>query len=342
MEHTEIIIIEDLANYLRCDLKFLEKAIQDEFFVRDTKVSEEIVKTISIPAISIAVTKYYIKKKGKKGGFRIVHQAWSHQLESSLKILNNNLNKIFIPFDFIHGFVKGKNIKTNANSHLAKKIILSVDIKNYFESISKEMIISNLVRIGFTKNASSWIASITTIEGFLVQGFCTSPTIANIVTHELDEKLKKLCGDDIEYTRYADDLYFSSQNVEIPLDKITKIIEDYGFELNDKKTKWMKRGHQQFVTGLTTFDSTTARISKKRKRNIRLEIYYLNKFGYKKHIKNKLIKSGEKVKDPDFKYKVLNEIDATRDKLYGWLHFIKAIEPEFSSKYYSRLKKAKQ
>jgi hypothetical protein len=93
---------------------------------------------------------------------------------------------------------------------------------------------------------------------------------------------------------------------------------------------------------LTTFDSTTSRISKKRKRNIRLEIYYLNKFGYKKHVKNKLIKSGEKVKDPDFKYKVLNEIDKTRDKLYGWLHYIHAIEPNFSSKYYTKLKRAKQ
>ncbi len=104
----------------------------------------------------------------------------------------------------------------------------------------------------------------------------------------------------------------------------------------------MKRGHQQYVTGLTTFDSNTARISKKRKRNIRLEIYYLNKFGYKRHVRNKLIKSGVNVKDPDFKFKLLNEIDETRDKLYGWIHFIQSIEPDFSLKYYSKLRKAKQ
>lgn len=342
MKHTEIETKLDLANYLRCNLNFLEKAINDEFFIRDTKESVGNIKTIAIPSKEIAVTKYYIKKKGKKGGYRIVHQAWTDQLESSLKILNNYLNDIFTPLDFIHGFVKGKSIKTNANSHLAKKNILSVDIKNYFESISKEMIISNLVKIGFSHDVASWISSITTIEGYLVQGFCTSPTIANIVTHELDEKLKELCANNIEYTRYADDLYFSSQTVEIPLNEITRVIEGYGFKLNDKKTKLMKRGYQQYVTGLTTFDSTTARISKKRKRNIRLEIYYLNKFGYKKHITMKLIKSGEKVKDPEFKDKVLNEIDKTRDKLYGWLHYIQAIEPNFSLKYYPKLKKAKQ
>ena len=104
----------------------------------------------------------------------------------------------------------------------------------------------------------------------------------------------------------------------------------------------MKRGQQQFVTGLTTFDDRTARISKSKKRNIRLEIYYINKFGYKKHVENKLRKSGLKTKSPEFNSRVTAEIYETRDRLYGWLHFINAIEPNFSSKYYLKLKKSKQ
>lgn len=338
MIHTRIETQQDLANYLRCNLRFLEKAINEEFFIRDI----EYFNTITIPEHEITVLKSHIKKKGGKEGFRIVHQAWTDQLENSLKILNNHLNNLHIPYDFIHGFVKGKNIKTNANSHLAKKIILSVDIKNYFESISKEMIISNLKRIGFSRDVSCWIASITTINEALVQGFCTSPTIANIVTHELDEKLNHICGDNITYTRYADDLYFSTENEEIPLEEITQIIENFGFKLNNKKTKFMKRGQQQFVTGLTTFDDISPRISKSKKRKIRLEIYYITKFGYKNHIENKLRKSGLKTKSPEFNSKVKAEIYETRDRLYGWLHFINAIEPNFSSKYYLKLKKSKQ
>ncbi|MCD9577044.1 reverse transcriptase family protein [Flavobacterium soyae] len=342
MKHTEIETRQQLANYLRCNIHFLEKAINNEFFIRDTKISEDVIPTISIPPSEITVSKYYIKKKGKNGGFRIVHHIWTYQLENSLKILNNYLNEIFIPFDFIHGFVKGKNIKTNADTHLAKKIILSVDIENYFESISKEMIILGLCKIGFKEEIAESIASIVTINGFLPQGFCTSPTIANIVTHDLDQQLKKICGTNIQYTRYADDLYFSSDIENIPLLEITKIIEIYGFILNENKTKWMKRGQLQYVTGLTTFDSNTSRISKKRKKNIRLEIYYLTKFGFRKHIKNKLIKSGENINAEDFEYKLIDEIDKTRNNLFGWLHFIKSIEPEFSAKYYSRLKKAKR
>ena len=74
---------------------------------------------------------------------------------------------------------------------------------------------------------------------------------------------------------------------------------------------------------------------------IRLEIYYIRKFGYKKHIRNKLIKEGINPKTPNFKDLMNVEIDLTRDKLYGWLHFIYAIEPSFTAKYYALLKKGK-
>jgi RNA-directed DNA polymerase len=342
MKHTEIETIEDFSNYLRCDLAFIKKAIDEEFSIRETKNLESTSNTITIPLNEITVSRYYIKKKGKKGGFRVVHQAWAYKLENSLKILNNYLNEIYKPQNYIHGFVKGKNIKTNAQQHLEKKIILSVDIKNYFETITSKMIIDALIKLGYSKEVSTWIASITTINGHLVQGFCTSPTIANIVTQDLDKQLKKISGKEIEYTRYADDLYFSSNGAEISLEKITEAVVNFGFTLNEDKTKFMPRGQQQFVTGLTTFDSQIPRISKKRKKNIRLEIYFLNKYGYQSHIKNKLRKAGEDFKHPDFKYKVLNEIENTRNKLYGWLHFIKSIEPEFSAKYYPRLQKARK
>lgn len=339
MKPKEIETLKDLANYLLCDVDFLKNAIEHEFFIKDIQKPEN--KFESSPS-QVTVSKYYIKKKSKKGGFRTVYQSWTHQHENSLKILNSKLNDIYIPNQFAHGFVKGKNIKTNATCHLGRKLILSVDVKNYFESITREMIVRNLVKLGFTEQVSIWISSITTIENCLVQGFSTSPTLANIITQELDTSLKKVCDDEIIYTRYADDLYFSTNNNEIPLNEITDTVEKFGFKLNDKKTKFMSHGKKQYVTGLTTFDTVIPRISKRRKRNIRLEIYYLNKFGYKRHIRKKLIKLGIDPKDPDFKSLVSAEIDITMDKLYGWLHFINSIEPDFSKKYYPKLKIAKQ
>lgn len=336
MEHKEIDTLKDLANYLRCDIDFLESAISNEYYIKDAGVEFKNSES------KIVVSKFNIAKKGKAGGFRTVYKCWSHFLSSTLKILNTNLNGIFIPNQFSHGFIKGKNIQTNASCHLGKKLLLSVDIKNYFESISKDVIAKSIEKLGFKQHVAEWISSITTINNSLPQGFPTSPTLANIVTQELDYELSQLCGDKITYSRYADDLYFSTNSDEIQLAEITSIIESYGFKLNDKKTKFMSRGKKQYVTGLTVFDTKYPRISKIRKKNIRLEIHYLSKFGYKRHIRKKLIKSGMNPKDADFKSHIAAETEITRNKLYGWLHFINAIEPTFAKKYYPKLKKAKQ
>lgn len=336
MEHTEIETLKDLANYLRCDVDFLESAVNHEYYLKEAGIEFQNADS------KIVVSKFNIAKKGKSGGFRTVYQCWSHFLSSSLKILNTNLNGIFTPNQFSHGFIKGKNIQTNAACHLNKNLLLSVDIKNYFESISKDVIKKSLEELGFKKDVANWISSITTINNYLPQGFPTSPTLANIVTQKLDYDLSQLCGSQITYSRYADDLYFSTDLDNIPLTEITRTIEGYDFKLNEKKTKFMSKGKKQYVTGLTVFDIKYPRISKRRKRNIRLEIHYLSKFGYKRHIRKKLIKSGINPKDPDFKSHIAAETEITRNKLYGWLHFINAVEPEFSKKYYPKLQKAKQ
>lgn len=337
MKHTELFTKQDLANYLRCDLAFLEKAIEDDYFIRNIDKFNHKEILLSSSSDSISVCRFNLRKKGQNGGYRTVHRVWTGQLNNSLKILNEYLTHIFKPLESVHGFVKGKNIKSNAQCHLAKRIILSVDIKDYFENITEEMVKNGLISLGYQEDISLWIAKITTINNHLVQGFCTSPTLANIVTHQLDKELKKLSGKDITYTRYADDLYFSSDVKEIPLEDITSIIEKHGFVLNNKKTKFMKRGQKQYVTGLTTFDSNIPRISKQRKKNIRLEINYIERFGYRAHAINRLIKRGEDRQNIDFLNKLTDEIMLTRNRLYGWLHFIQSIEPEFAKKYYKKL-----
>lgn len=338
MDHDKKInTLKDLENLLRCDEAFLTQAINTDYSVSDINDASSYPKLDG----NIYVSRLYIKKKGKAGGFRVVYSARSFQLDNTLKVLNNYFNRIFTPSVCVHGFVKNRNISSNAAKHLSKKYILSVDIKDFFESISTETIKEQLINIGFNENAALWISKITTLNNSLAQGFNTSPVIANIVSKLLDEQLINYCGDKIEYTRYADDLYFSSNEIKPSVSEITKIIQDYGFKLNDEKTKLMIRGRNQYVTGLTVFDSNYPRVSKKIKRNIRLEIYFLQKFGYKKHIQRKLRNRGIKPDSLEYKLLVGKEISKTRDRLYGWLHYINSIEPKFSEKYYQKLNKVK-
>lgn len=342
MNHSEIKTIKQLANYLKCTEESLNNLINNGFNITDKEGILAFEVHFNLADGEALVQKINLKKKGKISGFRTVYAIRTFQLSDTLKILNNYLTEIFIPLDCVHGFVPGKSTKTNARVHLEKKLILSVDIKEFFDSTSKKMISESLTEIGFNENVADWISTITTIDGHLVQGFNTSPTLANIVTDKMDRDLLKLCGTSINYSRYADDLYFSTDETLPNLENIKNIIEKYGYKLNDTKTKIMKRGHFQFVTGLTVFDKHIPRIPKKIKRNIRLEIHHILKFGYEKHAIRRLENIGIPLDSVDSRYFIEDEIANTNRRLFGWLHYIKSIEPKFASNYYKQLYQAER
>jgi hypothetical protein len=343
MNYKNIENTSHLANYLRCNISFLENAINKEYNIIDLKKEENRISDYLLgDNDEIYVDKFYIKKKGKLGGYRGVHSISNFQLESTLKILNNYLSEIFLPQDCVHGFIKGRSTKTNAKPHLKKKILLSLDIKNYFESVSVKMISENLTTLGFQENIAKNIANLVTINGYLVQGFCTSPTIANIVTDKFDKEIIKLCGINVVYTRYADDLSLSSDKEVPKISEIKDLMIKYGFELNEEKTNKVKRGHYQFVTGLTIFDDKTPRIPKKIKRNLKLEIYYISKLGYKKHAIRRVKNTQIEYSSSEFKNEVSEEILKTQHRLFGWIHYIMSIEPIFGKKMYDILIKCKK
>ncbi|WP_405603885.1 reverse transcriptase family protein [Polaribacter sp. Asnod1-A03] len=345
MTHQSIKNITQLANYLRCNLTFLENAISKEYnIIESTENNKPSDDYIIKENNEIYIDKFYIKKKGKTAGFRGVHSISDFQLESTLKILNNYLSTIFLAEDCVHGFIKGRSTKTNAKPHLAKNILLSLDIKNYFESISVDMISESLTSLGFQRNIAENISNLVTINGHLVQGFCTSPTIANIVTDSFDKEMIKLCGENVAYTRYADDLSLSSDKYVPEVNVIEDLMLKHGFELNKKKTNKAKRGHYQFVTGLTIFDKKTPRIPKKIKRNIKLEVHCISKLGYKKHAIRRLKNSNVNYdyKSPEFQHEINEEIIKTQHRLFGWIHYIMSVEPIFGKKMYDILIKSKR
>jgi RNA-directed DNA polymerase len=282
---------------------------------------------------------FIFKKKNPSLGFRTIHKAECDELENCLKILNAALSEIYKPIDCVHGFVNKKNIKTNATVHLAKKSILNLDIKDFFETIKQYQVIEALIKLGVDAEVAESISNITCVNGYLVQGYSTSPVLANIVVLEMDLKILESIDKEINYTRYADDLYFSTDTAVLNIEMITEVINSFGFKLNDRKTKIMQRGQKQYVTGLSVFDKNSPRIARQVKRNLRLEIYYITKFGYEEHIIRKLRIKRHLLGELETKILILNEIDKTRRRIFGWLHFINSIEPNYSLKSIDYLKK---
>jgi len=333
MQHTEIHNIKQLANFLRCDFEFLEAFLNGSIYVFDRQNHQKESFPVSATTNSISksadIERFYIQKKNKRLGYRIVHKVVSDNLSNILKILCTELNKLYDPPSCVHGFVEDRNIKTNANLHLGKKYILSVDISLFFESITSNMVSASLCDLGFTRAISEYISQITTINGKLVQGYNTSPVIANIVAKKLDSELISYSHlSKIIYSRYADDLYFSSDETIPKSKEIGKIVENHNFILNPLKSKLMIRGRNQFVTGLSVFDRHYPRIPKRIKKNLRLEIYYIKKYGFISHSCKILNYS---TLDYTSNFRIRTEVDkyifTSHNRIMGWLYFINSIEP---------------
>ncbi|MBK6965343.1 MAG: RNA-directed DNA polymerase [Bacteroidales bacterium] len=151
----------------------------------------------------------------------------------------------------VHGGVKGHSNITNARPHKGNKFQFTTDLLNFYPSISAKRVYLTLVRLGFSSHMSRWITKLTTWKHELPQGTPTSH-ILQILFSETDIKLIELCNNhNITYTRYVDDLTFSSQQDFRPLlNEFLEIIMSTGLKLSYRKTKY--KGNQT-ITGIDVF-----------------------------------------------------------------------------------------
>lgn len=159
-----------------------------------------------------------------------------------------------------HGFEKGKSVITNAKIHRNKRYVLNLDLEDFFHSFH-----FGRVQGFFEKNRSFHlphevavtIAQIACYDGRLPQGAPSSPIITNLICQILDMRLLRLAKKyKLDYSRYADDLSFST-NISTFLDKqevfraeVSAEIQNAGFTVNTKKTRLQFRDSRQEVTGL--------------------------------------------------------------------------------------------
>ena len=177
---------------------------------------KELIKIINSPQSFYRTFK--IPKRN--GGQRIISMPYPTLLFIQRWIKINILDKIELT-DSAHGFIKNKSILTNAKTHLGNKIILKVDIADFFPSIKINRVISIFQKFEYPSKVSYYLSSLCTIDCHLPQGAATSPTISNIIAKKIDRRLSKLSDSfSLVYSRYADDLTFSGSFISpriIPL-----------------------------------------------------------------------------------------------------------------------------
>jgi RNA-directed DNA polymerase len=204
----------------------------------------------------------------KAGGKNRLISAPDHRLKMLQRKIASSLDKIYRPRHPVHGFVNGRSVKSNASAHLRSKFVLNLDIEGFFSSISERRVCGLFKALGIDDRVAQILARICCNESVLPQGAPTSPVISNMICFRMDKELQAIAKDGrCIYTRYADDITFSSYQplsslFEGPLPPAGNISPDLlkgrlqgafqgnGFALNPKKAHYADKHSRRTVTGL--------------------------------------------------------------------------------------------
>ncbi|MGF3226964.1 retron St85 family RNA-directed DNA polymerase [Facklamia sp. P12932] len=227
--------------------------------------------------------KFSIKKRnGKK---RIIHEPLPNLKIIQKWILKNILYKLEVS-KFAKAYTPNVSIKDNVRFHRNQKYVLKLDIKNFFGSLSEKQVYKIFRNLGYFNDVSVLLTKLCTLNGHLPQGASTSAYLSNLILLDFDKTVSSFCKKrNIRYTRYADDLSFSgSFNHKALLNFINYQLKLLSLELNHSKTRLLKQQQSQIITGIVV--NQKIQVSRNYRKKIRLEIYYINKFGLYEHLKH--------------------------------------------------------
>jgi retron-type reverse transcriptase len=234
-----------------------------------------------------------------------------------------------------HGFKRKRSIITNARKHRRRRYVFNVDLRNFFESINFGRVRGYFIKdrnFSLDPAVATVIAQISCYENSLPQGSPSSPVISNLIGHVLDIHLSKLAADcGCTYSRYADDLTFSTNKRQFPgriayaigtnphawlpgIDLLA-LVHKSGFELNATKTRMQYRDSRQEVTGLIVNSKVNVRCEYRHA--IRAMVHSLVTTGKFELFKSAKNSQGQRQNE---------SVAGTNEQLHGMLGFIDQVD----------------
>jgi RNA-directed DNA polymerase len=231
---------------------------------------------------------YVYRMVGKKyGSVRLIEAPKGRLKRMQRQILTAILDRI-PAHEAVHGFVKGRSIKTFAAPHAGKQVVMRMDLRDFFPSFRAARVAAYFRTVGYPERVAERLAGICTTAAaaetwpnaevpvdsetrqmyrrpHLPQGAPTSPALANGMAYQLDCRLSGLArAAGATYTRYADDLAFSggvefARGVERFAVHAMAVVMDEGFEVHARKTRAMRQGVRQHLAGLVVNEKPNIR-----------------------------------------------------------------------------------
>lgn len=294
--------------------------------------------------------KFSIKKRS--GGRRFIYIP-----EPTLLHVQRWINEFILKPIPVHqasfAFNPGSSIRKCAAKHCGAKWLIKLDITDFFESISEIQVYRLFREFGYQPLVAFQLARICTIAtpemsprrkfnnwkvrrknkniprynqrilGYLPQGGATSPMISNLVMRELDSEFSKIARKyRLVYTRYSDDITFSTRENTFERDSGRRLITEVysllnlsGYKPQYRKTKIIPPSAKKVVLGLNV-DGPAPRLQKEFKDNIRQHFYYVETLGLSEHIVNRGFDS----------------VWGFKCHLKGLIDYANSIEPEYARK----------
>lgn len=262
--------------------------------LKAAKSRKELAEILGYPPSSLTAIIYKTPTASKYTTFTVDKKSGGQRIISApipkLKKLQSHLSHVLYecldeiekgraasPISF--GFRAGRSIAENAAKHKRRRWVLNIDLEDFFPSFN-----FGRVRGFFLKDQSfslhpevaTTIAQIACDGVALPQGSPCSPIISELISQILDSRLLRLAKKyGVTYTRYADDITFSTSKKEFPAglatqdatdptlwnlsDELSGKITSSGFVVNNSKTRMQFRGSRQMVTGLVVNDKVNIR-----------------------------------------------------------------------------------
>ena len=256
-----------------------------------------------VPICDLYTDNFIPKKSGGKRKIQVPCKG----LKEIQRYIAEILNVFFTPESCVTGFVRGRNIIDNAKPHIGHKYLLSWDIKDFFSSVYAKLIKYCLVNnpFNFPDEIANLITNICCVrisedscKRVLPQGSPASPILSNIVFAVFDRSIISSAEYyDITYTRYADDMTFSSDrdfyyNQKFSMRRLFPFNGEFydndqlrpffyfrrQFRLNRKKTRKCKQGQRKIVTGIVVNEKLN--VKREYVREIRNLLFIWERYGY--------------------------------------------------------------
>jgi RNA-directed DNA polymerase len=279
----------------------------------------------------------------------------AYGIKAVQKWISLSILSIIPPHWRCYSFHKNSSIKQCAAEHCDSKWLIKIDIERFFESITEKQVYDFFKNLGYKTLVSFELARLCTVEpkhvvrqyanrwvlynkevgqvpynrrlpkyfGRLPQGAPTSPQLSNLIFESIDELFQDLAlSHKMTYTRYADDITFSSskknfgrKQVLSVISKVNSILKENGFNPQHKKLKILPPGSKKVVLGLAV-DGNRPRLTKSYRKKIESHLRGMETFGILEHMLHRRFRS----------------INGMLDHVKGLIIYASYIEPEYGEK----------